>query len=300
MKKLKLIYNPSSGDKSFINWLDECIKAFQEGGFETHIYRSMEVGDIDKHFDQLPKDYYDAFVICGGDGSVNIAVNAIMRNNLKAPLGIIPSGTANDFANYLKMPQQIDKAAEVIAKCKTAKIDLGLVNNEKYFVNVCAAGMFANISQNIDINFKNTFGKLAYYIKGVEQIPNFVPMNLKIINSKDTIQESIYFFFVLNSAGTGGFDKLSPGASINDGIFDFIAFKEFPIIDIPLLFVKVLSGEYLDDNRIIFFRDSNIKIECLEPPKNNFMLKTDMDGEAGPNLPIEIKNINNAFNIIIP
>ena len=100
MKKLKLIYNPFSGNKSFKFDLDVCIGIFQEGGYEVHPFRTLHPGDIDEHIATMDPNY-DVVVASGGDGTVNIVINAMMRRGLHIPLGIIPSGTANDFATYL-------------------------------------------------------------------------------------------------------------------------------------------------------------------------------------------------------
>lgn len=297
MKKLKLIYNPFSGNKSFKFNLDPVISTFQESGFETHVFRSINHGDIDQHIKEMDKDYYDTIVVSGGDGTINIVVNAIMNYGIKARLGIIPSGTANDFATFLKIPKEPDEAAKIITEKNLSPADIGLANG-RYFINVCAAGLMSNISQHIDTDFKNALGKLAYYIKGIEQIPNFVPIPVKITNSTEVIEEDVYMYIVLNSAGTGGFEKLVPDASINDGLFDFVGFKATTIRELAMIFFKVFTGDYLKEPGIIHFKDSYIKIECKDASPE--MNETDLDGEQGPYMPIEIKNIPSAIMIYTP
>ena len=113
MKKLKLFYNPFSGNKSFKFDLDVCIGIFQEGGYEVHPFRTLHPGDIDTHIATMDPNY-DIIVASGGDGTVNIVLNAMMHRGLHIPLGIIPSGTANDFATYLGF-----KSGEVEDVCRT-------------------------------------------------------------------------------------------------------------------------------------------------------------------------------------
>jgi YegS/Rv2252/BmrU family lipid kinase len=274
------------------------VAQFQAGGYEVHLARTSGPPDIERSIAGKNASGCDAIVVSGGDGSVSLSVNAMLKHKVHVPLGIIPSGTANDFAAFLKIPKEPEKAAEVIARHRLISADAGLVRGaggrEEYFINVCCAGMFTNISQQIDIRFKNSFGKLAYYIKGLEQLPNFVPMRVAVTTPSRFVEESVYFFFVLNSAGTGGFEKLSPDASINDGLFDFIAFKEQPLLDLAMLFVKVLSGDYLDDPGVIFFRENHFNIET------DTEVESDIDGETGPLFPLEIKNIPRALEIFSP
>ena len=297
MKKLKLIYNPGSGDRSFKNSIDDCVDIFQQAGFDVHIRRSRFAGDVQAHIASLTNaDGYDTIVVCGGDGTINMAVNGMMESTLSAKLGIIPSGTANDYASFLKLPKDHASAARVIAEGKTLLTDIGKVN-EKYFINVCGAGFFTNISQHINEGFKSTLGKMAYYIKGLEQIQNFMPMNVRITNSTESLEESIYFLIVLNGQGAGGFENLVPLAEVDDGLFDFIAVRSMNMLDMPRLLFKVMRGEHLDEDNIVHFRDSYIKIEPIGELPDRSFLETDIDGELGPDMPVIIKNIPKALSV---
>lgn len=297
MKKIKIIYNPFSGNKSFKFELDVCISKFQEAGYDVSVFRSMKHGDINKHISTIKSNEFDAFAVSGGDGTLNIVVNAMMKYNLNhIPIGIIPSGTANDFAGFLKMPKNVSQCCDIIAKNNTKCVDLGKAN-DTYFINVCAGGLFSNVSQNIDKEFKDTLGKIAYYIKGIEQIPTFTSLKLRITNSTTVFEDKINLFLVLNSSGTGGIEKLSPTASISDGMFDFIGFRNARWHELPSLVLKFFKGEYLSDNNILFFKDSYIKIEKLSDNEN--FSETDLDGEQGPSMPVEIINIHHAIKFFV-
>ncbi|MFI3230396.1 MAG: YegS/Rv2252/BmrU family lipid kinase [bacterium] len=297
MKKLKLIYNPQSGDTSFKSNLDICIEIFQKADYEVHLFRSSKKGDIENHVSYIGlamPNFYDAIVISGGDGSINILINAIMKNNLAhIPLGIIPSGTANDFASFLKIPKDIKEACNIITNENITPVDVGLCN-EKYFINVCAGGIFANVSETMDKNFKETFGKFAYYLKGIEKMHNHTPTRYKITNSKETIIDDFDLFLILNSSGTAGIEMISPEASISDGYFDFVGFKSVVgLTTLPKFLIKFLRGEYLDDSQILFFKDNNITIENLSSDE----IFSDLDGEKGTLLPINVINIKHAIKL---
>ena len=294
MKKLKLIYNPMSGTKGFKDEIDLCISILQQGGYEVSFFRSEKVGDIEKHI-AVMDDNIDVLAVAGGDGTINIVANAIFERGLNVPIGIIPAGTANDFARFLNIKTRDFKTAcETIVRGKTIKADLGLVNG-KAFVNVCGGGILTNVSQHIDIDLKNSFGKLAYYLKGLEQIPNMEAMPLRITTSNGVIEGKYFLFMALNSSGAGNFDKLSPDASITDGLLDFFAVSQAPIFELPSVCFKVLRGEHLDDRRVLHFTDNYIKVENLSDFAG--FNETDMDGEPGPDLPIEIRVWHEAITI---
>ncbi|MDR2938814.1 MAG: YegS/Rv2252/BmrU family lipid kinase [Clostridiales bacterium] len=297
MKKLLLVYNPYSGNKSFRLELDNCVEIFQQHGFIVSLFRLGKTPGLNGYLENIEKSYYDVIVSSGGDGTINIVLNAIMKNNIKTRLGVIPAGTANDFASYFKIPKEPSKASFVIASGKTKMSDIGLAN-DTYFINVFASGLFTNVSHLVEEEFKSFFGKFAYYIKGLEQIQNFEPIPLILTNSHTVIKEDVNLFYILNSSGTGGFEKLAPDALIDDGLFEFVGFRAMPISEIPVLFLRVVSGDYLNDPNIIYFKDNYIKIDTLSSNPEHF--ETDIDGESGPLMPVEIRNIQKAIEIFVP
>ena len=295
MKKIKLIYNPFSGSKTFRFDIDICATIFQKYGYEVHLFRTINPGDIELHVSEMPRDY-DIIVVSGGDGTVNILLNALMKNDFETPIGIIPSGTANDFANFLGLKVgHTEDCCQTIMNTEPKAIDVGLVNDEYNFINVCAGGLLTNVSQKVDKDVKNVLGNLSYYLKGVEQLPNFRKIPFRITTSCNVIEEQFYLFMVLNSAGTGGFERLAPEASITDGKFDFIGIRAKPVLELPILMIKILTGEFTSDSGVLYLRDDYFKIECLE---DNFNIKEcSLDGELGPSMPLEVKVLPKAISV---
>jgi len=282
--------------------LDKTIAVFQSAGYETHIFRSSKPGDIFEHLKKTKKDgycCYDAFAISGGDGALNILINAMISNRVDVPVCIIPMGTANDFATHLKIPPNAADAAKVIKKGKIIASDVGEANG-RYFINVCGAGLFTDISRKIDSDFKGVFGKSAYYMEAFSKLSDITPLKMRITNSKETFEDDIYFFIVLNSPGTGGFNDItSSDASVTDGLFEFIAVKAKPVFELAGLFIKVLKRDrHLDDSNVIYFKDNYISVEPLF--ENNDFLGTDTDGECGPDLPVSIRCLPGAVKFFVP
>ena len=296
MKKIKLLYNPFSGNKSFKFDLDICIGIFQEAGYEVHPFRTMQPGDIETHVAQMDADY-DIVVASGGDGTVNIVLNALMHRGLHIPLGIIPSGTANDFATYLGLKTgNTEDACRVIAQTQPRPIDIGVVNRETYFINVCAGGLLTNVSQTVDKDVKNALGNLSYYLKGMEQIPNFHKIPFRITSTEGVWEEDLYLYMIMNSAGTGGFTRLSPEASVSDGKFEFIGVRPKSILEIPTVFLKMLTGEHIrDEKSILYLRDHSFQIECLDP--NFRIMESTVDGEMGPKMPFTVEVLPQAISV---
>ncbi|MCD7906042.1 MAG: YegS/Rv2252/BmrU family lipid kinase [Clostridiales bacterium] len=292
MKKLRLVYNPFSGERTFGGSLDVCIKLLQEAGY---IVCPVRIGDNINIGEALTEDF-DAFAVAGGDGTVNIVINLIMKKKLNhIPLAIFPSGTANDFASFLQLPKKPEDICEIIARGETTALDIGRAGS-KYFINVCAGGLFSDISTTVDNSLKANIGKLAYYMEAVRQITEYKPLSLKITDSKGKVyNEKAVLFLCLNSSGTDGIKNLSPAASIQDGLFDFLFIRDCDVREIPDLLLKYLTGQLSKNKNILYFKDHCVNIELAEGNKT----ATDVDGELGDELPLTIENIHRAVKLFI-
>jgi len=295
MKKVKLIYNPYAGDKSFKLSLDTCVSEFQRYGYETHIFRLQTNCELEALADSL--NDYDLLAVSGGDGTINRVLNVLLTRDISTPLAVIPSGTANDFASCIKMPTKPEEAIPAILEGTTIPCDVGCANG-RYFINVCGSGVFVNISELVDRDAKDALGKYAYYLKGIEQFPNCVPFPIKITTNSQVIEEDVFMFFILNSTGVGGFTNISSKASIQDGLFELIAIRSAPVVDLAVLFLKMLKGDLLQDNRILFMKESYFYIENLSVDKQ--FISTGVDGEKGPNMPVEVRNLHGKLQLLAP
>lgn len=292
MDKIRLIYNPGSGDRSFKNKLDEVIEEFQREGYQVMPYKTLGIDDIERGVRLMGDDDCKSIAVAGGDGTINRVVNAMMKYDIKLPLGVFPWGTANDLATYFHMPRDVKKCCRNILEGKTKPIDIGKIN-DRYFINVAAGGLLTDVPQKTDRNLKNTIGRLAYYLKGLEQIPNFRPISAEFAMEDLVLKDNIYLFMVFNGCSAGGFNLLAKDAEIDDGMFDVVAIKACALIDLIGLFIRVLRGEHLQDNNIIYMKTNKLKINC------GYDVEVDIDGESGPMFPVELDLIHNAVDILV-
>lgn len=292
MKKVRLIYNPVAGDARFKKRLDTLIRNFQKEGYKVSPYRLMGCNDMDNALSDMDHNY-SAIAISGGDGTINNVINGMKKNNIDLPVGIFPFGTSNDFAAHMGIPKNIPKCCEIMARGAIKNVDVGKANGA-YFVNVCSAGLLTEVAYKTDVALKNTLGKIAYYIKGIEEIPNFrsIPMEMEYDNK--VIKDDFYLFLVLNGSSAGGFTKLAPYASVGDGLLDVIAIKESNISNLLNLFIKVLKGDHVGDPNLYHFQTSKLNILCDQS------LESDIDGERGPRLPLSIEVEKGGLMVFTP
>ena len=174
--KVLLYYNPFSGNGMFKNNLDHMIEKCQARGFQVTAIRANRGRQIKKAFESIDQEEYNRIIVCGGDGTINTCVNSMLKNNIHLPLGIVPVGTANDYAYYFEIPSDLEKAMDIAVGDKTTKADVGTVN-EKFFINVAAMGAMVDVSQKTDPYVKTALGPLAYYLRAATELNQVHPIN---------------------------------------------------------------------------------------------------------------------------
>ncbi|MFT5875182.1 MAG: diacylglycerol kinase (ATP) [Clostridium sp.] len=290
MNKVKFIYNPYSGENTIASDLDTIIMIHQKYGRTIVPYRICNEYPISDAFKGVDKSY-NYVLIAGGDGTIDSVVNEMKKRNIDLPIAIIPSGTANDFANYIGMPHDILDACNQILESDVKKVDIGKIN-DKYFLNVASTGLFTDISQNMDTNLKNTIGKLAYYVKGIEQLPNFRKLKIKVNSSEVCFDGDMYLMLVFNGQ-TAGNIKFAYNAKVDDGLLDVIIIKAGVMKNILNIFIRMIRNEHLENvEGIIYFKTNKLKIECFED------IVTDIDGERGPDFPLLIECEKGGISIL--
>jgi lipid kinase, YegS/Rv2252/BmrU family len=289
MKKVRFIYNPYSGENNIVNELDNVIKLHQEADLTIVPYRIQKGRDLAEALDIIDETY-SYILIAGGDGTVDSLVNAMKQRNVNLPIGILPVGTANDFGKFINMPADIEEACKQILDSRPVSVDVGKIN-DKYFINVASTGLFTDISQKTDVNLKNTMGKLAYYLKGLEELPNFRKLKVKISSKECNYEGEMYLLLVFNGQTAGNLN-LATEAEVTDGKLDVVMFKAIAIIELLPLFIKLLKGEHLDSDKVVYFKTDDVLIESSED------IVTDIDGERGPDFPLRIQCIKGGIKLL--
>lgn len=290
MKKVKFIYNPNSGNKNIVYKLDDIIAKYQLNGYTIVPHRISKNTTIEDGLKDI-NDNYNHILIAGGDGTIDRLVNYMKKNDIDIPIGILPTGTANDFANVLNIPLDIDLCIENIINSEPKYIDLGVINDD-YFVNIASTGMFTDVSQRVDSNLKHSIGRISYIIKGVEDALHLRKFNVTIRSKELEYDGDMYLILVLNGR-TAGNISFAHNAMLDDGYLDVIIFKAMPIPkSIPVL-VDIIKGSPLDKHdEIIYFKTDELYIDCSDS------IVTDIDGERGPDFPLNIKCMKNGIQIL--
>jgi len=293
MKRARIIYNPTSGREAFKKHLPEVLKKLENAGYETSCHATTGPEDATKAARIAVERKYDLVVAAGGDGTINEVVNGLAELDFRPKLGIIPVGTTNDFARALHIPRDIEAAADIIAKGDTIPVDIGRMN-DKYFINIAGGGRLTELTYEVPSKLKTMIGQLAYYLKGIEMLPSIKATSVKIEYDGKLFEGEAMLFLVGLTNSVGGFEKLAPGASINDGLFSLLILKKANLADFIRVATLAIRGEHINDPNVIYASANHIKITSEEKVQLN------LDGEFGGLLPAEFVNLYRHFEVFVP
>jgi len=291
--KVIFFYNPISGNGLFGSRLDEVVKCFQAHGRVCIPVRMDRKGIADEVMRMIDPDAIECVGVAGGDGTINVVTNALLGAGKHIPLAVFRAGTANDFASYYDIPYDIEDMVEVACSGRKVRADVGRAN-DKYFINVCAMGFMVDVSQKTDPYLKNKIGALAYYMKGVEEMSQLRPLSVRLTSAEFSGEEEMYFMIVTNGQSAGGFRKVSPTASMQDGKFDVLLFRKMAFTEFGPLLLSVLQGQHLQNRNVLYFQTSDLLVESEET------FGTDVDGDECPKVPLRLVAHPGAIEVLVP
>ena len=269
-----LIYNPKAGRGTSVRFAKRAIEMFAERGItlETR-HLILGVNPFDGALDT------DFAIVCGGDGSINYVVNCMRQAGINPALGIVPMGTANDFANALKLPRTPIAAARRILNGTVRNVDCCKVN-DRYFVNILSFGLFTTASQRTARDAKKQFGKLAYLKPGLDDLKTMQALQVHIETDSEVYDGEVFILLAFNGI-TAGRMRLTRNSRVDDGILDVVVLesRNSKILSYGDMVRYLLGG---NPEAVRHFRCSTLKITTPDHPI------TDVDGERGPDLPLDV------------
>lgn len=269
--KTELIVNQTAGGGKPEKLLPEIFNIFDSMNLSYHTSWTTSSGGATDLARRAADNGTDHIVSVGGDGTINEIINGILAAEKQPSLGIIPAGWANDFIKSTSIPNDIRQACQVIKEGKTKKIDLGLINQQIYFANVCGIGFDAEITalaNRIKTEHPNWTSLSAYvYVfaairKLLSPIPSF---QLKITIDNQVIEKEVLFLAIGNGRVEGGKFNIAPDAKIDDGLLDIWIIQKMTRARCLSLLPKAIKGTHKGVPEVNFFRGRNILIEAPEP-----------------------------------
>lgn len=277
MNKMLMLYNPKSGSGKIRTMIADLVEKFTASGWTVTLYPTQAPGDAIRYLQENGRDY-DRIVVSGGDGILHEAINGLQKIDFSVPLGYLPSGTVNDFANSHRIPSDILQAADLIEDNEPVLVDVGRFNDE-YFSYIAACGVSTHVSYTTSQLDKKRFGPLAYIVNGLNTV-DFKHWENNCVKMKVTWQDGqaegdFLFASFSNTLFIGGMNSLViDGASFVDGILEGLLIKRpMNLYELHLIASGILKHDFSSD---FFIQASSSWFEIESEPAD-----WTLDGEYG-------------------
>ncbi|MCF0158244.1 diacylglycerol/lipid kinase family protein [Veillonella caviae] len=239
---------------------------------------------------------FDAVFCMGGDGTVNETVNGIAQGDFKCTFGFIPVGTVNDMSRALGIPQKPLEAIKRLDINQVRSIDIGRCN-DKYFCNNIAAGVIPKVIEEVTPKEKQILGPLAYFLRAGQALFTTKDYTFRIKTADDDFICKSPLVLALLTNVVSSFERFMPEASVDDGYMRLIIFKEYFILDILSVLPLILSGAIYNSRYTTTLTVKKAHIELLTDVND---LPTNMDGDQGPYMPVDIEVLPQVLKVFAP
>ena len=293
-QRMLFIYNPRAGKAQIRSNLLDIIDIFVKAGYEVTAYPTQAAGDAIKAVKER-RDGYDIVVCSGGDGTLDEVVTGMMQCDEKVPIGYVPAGSTNDFANSLKIPKNMIKAADVVVNGRDFACDIGKLNSHS-FIYVAAFGIFTDVSYETNQDVKNVLGHTAYLLEGVRRLPMVRSYALKITYDDQVIEGEFLYGMITNSFSVGGFRGITgKDVLLDDGLFEVTLIrKPSNPLDLNNIIVALVDKR-VKSEYIYTFKTPRLVVESEEA------VSWTVDGEfGGEHMKAVIENKQKVLYIRIP
>ena len=224
-------------------------------------------------------DGFDAVFCMGGDGTVNETVNGIAQGGFKATFGFIPVGTVNDMSRALGIPQRPLEAIRRLDINQVRSIDIPKVIEE------------------VTPKEKRILGPLAYFLRAGQALFTTKDYTYRVKTETDDFICKSPLVLALLTNVVSSFERFMPEASVDDGYMRLVIFKEYFILDIFKVLPLILSGAIYNSSNTTTLTVQKAHIELLS---NIGDLPTNMDGDAGPSMPVDLEVLPQVLKVFAP
>ncbi|MDB4875904.1 MAG: lipid kinase [Gemmatimonadetes bacterium] len=267
-KHIALIVHGARADRSDVRHLVSWVR---DKGHLVEARATFEAGEAAALATEFARRGVDVVAAAGGDGTLNEVVNGL--DGYDVPLGIIPLGTANDFARQVGIPADADHAMDVILQRKPRRLDTASLNGRR-FLNVSIGGVGAEATADTPAEAKESLGSLAYAISGMRKFADLQSTYAKFTADGFEYEGEFLMFAVGLTRSTGGGTMVTPMASATDGLLDLCVVEGMSRKDFARTVFKVKRGEHVGEEGVHYAQVRSVTIEAREP------MAVNVDGET--------------------
>ena len=298
------VVNPASANGSTRRRWPEIAHQAAEAGLVGRALLSEGPGQIADLARRACEDGARLVVAVGGDGTVNEAVNGLMRvePERRAELATIPRGTGKDFAHSFGIPTPVEKALGVACDGAVRTVDVGRASflawdgtpAEAYFANFAGAGISGAVAARANTSSKALGGKVAFLRATTSVFMRWMNSDYEVeIDGERRSGRMLEVIAAIGDQLAGGM-RLAPEADPADGLFDVVLIGDATKVDFVRTLPGIYRGTYLPHPRAEVVRGRRLEIETATP------LPIALDGEQPGTTPAVFEIVPGALRVRVP
>ena len=288
MPEIALLTNPTAGGGRGAKARAIALPRLRGAGLVVRDLRGADGSEALHLARQCVADGVEALVVCGGDGMVHLAAQALAGTS--TPLGVIAAGTGNDVARYLDLPRKDPAAAaDVVIAGRTRTIDLAR-SGSSYFVTVLAAGFDAIVNERAN-QMSWPRGQMRYNLATLVELRVFRPLDYTLELDGVTRRVQAMLVAVGNGPSFGGGLRITEGALLDDGLLDVVVIKTMSKPDLVRTYPKLFKGTHTTHPQYEHHRVSRVTVAAAG-------IVSYADGERFGALPLTIECAPGALTVL--
>lgn len=292
-----IVLNPAAGQDDPLRVRRLLGGAFAVRGAPFDLVETAGAGDAERFARDAVRRGYRAVVAVGGDGTVAEVITGLAGTQV--PLAVVAQGTGNQVACNLGIPRDIEGAVEVAVHGVPAPMDLGQLADGRYFALMAGAGWDAEVMTAATRELKDRWGFGAYLYAGLRRAlaPPSALFRITADGREFTVSAATV---IVANVGQIVYDllpvelRIGPGVSFHDGMLDVCIFAPRTFSDVAAVLWRVARGQYVGDDRMIYLRARDIRIEAETP------VVTQVDGDVVGETPLEVRAVEGGVRVLVP
>lgn len=300
MTTVAIFFNPNSGKKDDL--LASTVKAslitkgISESNITIIIPKSIE--ELFLLAKAASHNGVDIIIPLGGDGTINKVISGVYEGGAHSRIGLIPSGTVNNFAQALDIPLDYQAAIDNIFDGQIKAVDICKVNND-YMISSLTLGLLADIAANVTSESKRKYGPLAFLKDSLRILRRNRTYSIIINEQNSTYIADLKFLLITMTNTIAGMPSFSPDAAIDDGHFQVYTMKKVSFFKFLRHRNDFYKGDFSRAREIHHFSANELSLEPTNPHRA-FNPRTRVDGDKSSRLPIRLTVLQKAIQVIVP
>jgi diacylglycerol kinase (ATP) len=288
---LKIIYNPAAGRGRARRHVREVEEYLRSRGARVDCEPSTGPSDLVRIAAESSRAGYDRVVVCGGDGTLNLAVREFDLS--KGTLALIPTGSGDDFARVMGIPRKIRPACDVVLDGVVREVDVAVANGIRY-MGVAGLGFDSEVADYANRNVKFLRGSAVYLYAIFRVLPRFTPRPVQIRTEHGSRDESIMFAAVGNTRQYGGGIRITPAAIVDDGLLDLCIVHRTSRGQLLKTLPKAYTGAHVNSPFVETGRGREFHFSSEQP------MAVYADGEPLTRTPVSFGLAEGRLRVVVP